>query len=313
MRQKQGVFSLFLLSPSSRRAWIEIPRRLRRRCSGAVALLAEGVDRNMAILAASSSSRRSPSSRRAWIEISNMAGVRRCTVVALLAEGVDRNRPDVPSPETHGTSPSSRRAWIEIFWVDLRGEVAASPSSRRAWIEIARGGAPQALPLVALLAEGVDRNILSKALHRWGNQSPSSRRAWIEIFWGLFGVKLPPSPSSRRAWIEIAAAARHPARPCGSPSSRRAWIEIGCSAQQTPYDQVALLAEGVDRNTYYDPRLAALGESPSSRRAWIEMLADCSQLFAALVALLAEGVDRNIVVCIVPCVQTRRPPRGGRG
>ena len=24
MRQKQGVFSLFLLSPSSRRAWIEI-------------------------------------------------------------------------------------------------------------------------------------------------------------------------------------------------------------------------------------------------------------------------------------------------
>ena len=26
MRQKQGVFSLFLLSPSSRRAWIEISK-----------------------------------------------------------------------------------------------------------------------------------------------------------------------------------------------------------------------------------------------------------------------------------------------
>ena len=210
-------------------------------------------------------------------------------------------------------SPSSRRAWIEIKMCCKAIAMRKSPSSRRAWIEIVFFSGSYIKVYVALLAEGVDRNILSKALHRWGNQSPSSRRAWIEIFWGLFGVKLPPSPSSRRAWIEIAAAARHPARPCGSPSSRRAWIEIGCSAQQTPYDQVALLAEGVDRNTYYDPRLAALGESPSSRRAWIEMLADCSQLFAALVALLAEGVDRNIVVCIVPCVQTRRPPRGGRG
>ena len=47
MRQKQRVFSLFLLSPSSRRAWIEI------RMASALAL--EG--------------RPSPSSRRAWIEI----------------------------------------------------------------------------------------------------------------------------------------------------------------------------------------------------------------------------------------------------
>ena len=46
MRQKQGVFSLFLLSPSSRRAWIEI--YYRKPCTGGetVALLAEGVDRN---------------------------------------------------------------------------------------------------------------------------------------------------------------------------------------------------------------------------------------------------------------------------
>ena len=77
---------------------------------------------------------------------------------------------------------------------------------------------------------------------------------------------------------------------------------------------VALLAEGVDRNTYYDPRLAALGEvallaegvdrnlmlyrrtiaaplSPSSRRAWIEM----PQILKKLRKTLG------------------RPPRGGRG
>ena len=46
MRQKQGVFSLFLLSPSSRRAWIE-----------------------MVISVPVSKVNQSPSSRRAWIEI----------------------------------------------------------------------------------------------------------------------------------------------------------------------------------------------------------------------------------------------------
>ena len=46
MRQKQGVFSLFLLSPSSRRAWIEIANHGSTNEAYAVALLAEGVDRN---------------------------------------------------------------------------------------------------------------------------------------------------------------------------------------------------------------------------------------------------------------------------
>ena len=46
MRQKQGVFSLFLLSPSSRRAWIEISILLYAKGDSSVALLAEGVDRN---------------------------------------------------------------------------------------------------------------------------------------------------------------------------------------------------------------------------------------------------------------------------
>ena len=46
MRQKQGVFSLFLLSPSSRRAWIEICPLFHQGEFAEVALLAEGVDRN---------------------------------------------------------------------------------------------------------------------------------------------------------------------------------------------------------------------------------------------------------------------------
>ena len=68
MRQKQRVFSLFLLSPSSRRAWIEICSHRHGRQHRHVALLAEGVDRNLDALL-----------------------VVRGIHVALLAEGVDRN------------------------------------------------------------------------------------------------------------------------------------------------------------------------------------------------------------------------------
>ena len=46
MRQKQRVFSLFLLSPSSWRAWIEISLHPSGKSSTMVALLMEGVDRN---------------------------------------------------------------------------------------------------------------------------------------------------------------------------------------------------------------------------------------------------------------------------
>ena len=57
--------------------------------------------------------------------------------------------------------------------------------------------------IVALLAEGVDRNnqMLRMAVRR--KKSPSSQRAWIEIR-RLQPQKSPdPSPSSQRAWIEI--------------------------------------------------------------------------------------------------------------
>ena len=58
-----------MASPSSRRAWIEIMTSTLMRSTIMVALLAEGVDRNDALLANVAKNPRSPSSRRAWIEI----------------------------------------------------------------------------------------------------------------------------------------------------------------------------------------------------------------------------------------------------
>ena len=58
----------------------------------AVALLAEGVDRNQMIVYAPSESGLSPSSRRAWIEMEDKRRYLSAHCVALLAEGVDRNR-----------------------------------------------------------------------------------------------------------------------------------------------------------------------------------------------------------------------------
>ena len=113
MKQKRRCFSPFLLSPSSRRAWIEISSQAnnaRRKKSPSsrrawieicclcaqpldlvVALLAEGVDRNVKEIGVFAKDTESPSSRRAWIEISKSLGGRTCDAVALLTEGVDRN------------------------------------------------------------------------------------------------------------------------------------------------------------------------------------------------------------------------------
>ena len=56
---------------------------------------------------------------------------------------------------------------------------------------------------------------------------------------------------------------------------------------------VALLAEGVDRNKgSLCTHLLQLA-SPSSRRAWIEIYSVPAGAATVLVALLAEGVDRN--------------------
>ena len=56
-----------------------------------VALLAEGVDRNVKESVKYTGTTASPSSRRAWIEIPVIACMKSLRLVALLAEGVDRN------------------------------------------------------------------------------------------------------------------------------------------------------------------------------------------------------------------------------
>ena len=56
---------------------------------------------------------------------------------------------------------------------------------------------------------------------------------------------------------------------------------------------VALLAEGVDRNSLKDDVNRQNELSPSSRRAWIEIALYCPGFQRRRVALLAEGVDRN--------------------
>ena len=59
-----------------------------------VALLAEGVDRNIKNGYVKFSRKQSPSSRRAWIEIVLCRLISIKASVALLAEGVDRNLED---------------------------------------------------------------------------------------------------------------------------------------------------------------------------------------------------------------------------
>ena len=76
-----------------------------------------------------------------------------------------------------------------------------------------------------------------------------------------------------------------------SPSSRRAWIEMMIAVNSRLLKTVALLAEGVDRNTSIN---------------------DAGQE-TARVALLAEGVDRNVKTTGQFIRFTSRPPRGGRG
>ena len=103
----------------------------------AVALLAEGVDRN----------RFAEEDERRELDVALLAeGVDRnkkassvapAPQVALLAEGVDRNCRFCCRGLPEVTSPSSRRAWIEIY-------TAPPPAGY--------------VSRVALLAEGVDRN-----------------------------------------------------------------------------------------------------------------------------------------------------------
>ena len=126
------------MSPSSRRAWIEILLYSLTSVAKRVALLAEGVDRNIV-----------PLEQVIYCRVALLAeGVDRnilslirfyLSFVALLAEGVDRNL----KAHKYKSFPT------------------ASPSSRRAWIEISSHSPLRNLQKVALLAEGVDRNFVT--------------------------------------------------------------------------------------------------------------------------------------------------------
>ena len=125
------------MSPSTRRAWIEIVCFDLPAYPQGVALHPEGVDRNQNGRETQGYSNASPSTRRAWIEIfislKNFSsqpvalhpeGVDRNQIdgdadndlyVALHPEGVDRNIGSSEYKRLNHSSPSTRRAWIEIL------------------------------------------------------------------------------------------------------------------------------------------------------------------------------------------------------
>ena len=78
-----------------------------------------------------------------------------------------------------------------------------------------------------------------------------------------------------------------------SPSSRRAGIEMTRTTGRRAVRSVALLTEGVDRNTPRSTIWLNTPASPSSRRAWIEITFTAYEIYQQPVALLTEGVDRN--------------------
>ena len=74
------------------------------------------------------------------------------------------------------------------------------------------------------------------------------------------------SPSSRRAWVEIITFTSFK-RFSWSPSSRRAWVEINLLWKKLWKNAVALLAEGVGRNTdAYETAVAYVSRPPRGGR-----------------------------------------------
>ena len=144
-------------------------------------------------------------------------------------------------------SPSSRRAWIEIYSAGHRLRRHRSPSSRRAWIEISTWAVRSARRLVALLAEGVDRNFGFEV-----------KRPLVGVALLAEGVDRNTCKQCGKLSYGVALLAEGVDRNLDkfpeeeqeetSPSSRRAWIEISCPSGHPIIIPVALLAEGVDRN-----------------------------------------------------------------
>ena len=147
--------------------------------------------------------------------------------------------------------------------------------------------------------------------HRDRLGSPSSRRAWIEMDFVLVVHQASTSPSSRRAWIEISMYGFSGSRGNVALLAEGVDRNVHCPCDNADFPEVALLAEGVDRNrlAIYPGSLSI--RSPSSRRAWIEMAVTCSQYSWSTVALLAEGVDRN-GVCVLPHKRGKLSPSSRR-
>ena len=101
-------------------------------------------------------------------------------------------------------SPSSRRAWIEISNPRARRTAGLSPSSRRAWIEIPLADGGRINLAVALLAEGVDRNLSAPSHpYTWWRVALLAEGVDRNFALVVFDGAANMSPSSRRAWIEI--------------------------------------------------------------------------------------------------------------
>ena len=131
-----------------------------------------------------------------------------------------------------------------------RSVLSSSPSSRRAWIEILVYIGPTIPGVVALLAEGVDRNSSCINLRH--------RRAAVAL--------LAEGVDRNNISLKFSAEDRDVALLAEG-------VDRNCAKQyRQPCEQVALLAEGVDRNTATLAANPYVLASPSSRRAWIEML-----------------------------------------
>ena len=127
--------------------------------AGRVALLAEGVDRNVMGIILSLEQQKSPSSRRAWIEITLDEAESTPLPVALLAEGVDRNYFCTELFQSLQVALLAEGVGRNNLNLNNPRSNSKSPSSRKAWVEICKGHWVTPCWAVALLTEGVDRNM----------------------------------------------------------------------------------------------------------------------------------------------------------
>ena len=178
---------------------------------------------------------------------------------------------------------SSSSSGLKVWMVALLAEGVDRNNSRT--IKAQRG------KHVALLAEGVDRN---PDVVSMGESSVVALLA-EGVDRNLRGCLNPAvqarrSPSSRRAWIEISQRPRHFRN--GIVALLAEGVDRNASSLKLHImGVVALLAEGVDRNSRQWSLPHQSGSSPSSRRAWIEISGCTSR----------TGNSGG------------RPPRGGRG